>query len=191
MEIGHRVRTNRRRPGALFAAIGMALYLVVAQASDQAVTWTDLVNVTANGDVLQKTSGCDGCEDAGAASQAGITQGDGYVEFTVGETNTFWVGGLRQADSQMHAGLANDVTSIAAIDFAWRFNGAGSADVLESGQYQSGGDTPYAAGDVFRVGVVGGKIQYSRNGIVLRESQTAVPQYPLQLDVSLESLGAT
>ncbi len=182
MRIRHRAGTNRRRAGALFAAIGTALYLVVAQASDQAVTWTDLVNVTANGDVLQKTSGCDGCEDGGAVSQGVITQGDGYVEFTVGETNTFWVGGLD------HGGNS---TSIADIDFAFRFNGAGWADVLESGQYQSGGDTPYAAGDVFRVAVVGGKIQYSHNGILLRESQTAVPQYPLQLDVSLESVGTT
>ena len=51
--------------------------------------WTDLVNVTVTGDVLQKTGGCDRCEDAGAASQQAIAQGDGFVEFTVGEIDTF------------------------------------------------------------------------------------------------------
>ncbi len=176
---------------AAAVSIGVALAIVAARASDQAVTWTNIVNATATGKIvnatapgnwLQKTSGCDGCEDAGASSQPAISQGDGFVEFTVGEADTFWVGGLSHGD---------DSTTIVDIDFAWRFNGAGWADVLENGVYQSGGDTPYNAGDVFRVAVVGGKIQYSRNGALLRESQTAVPQYPLLLDVSLGSLGTT
>ena len=89
------------------------------------------------------------------------------------------------------AGLShgNDGTGYADIDFAFRFNGAGWADVLENGVY-AGGDTPYAAGDVFRVAVVGGRVQYSRNGLLLRES-AHVPQYPLLLDTSLGSIGAT
>ena len=182
MLIRHRAETVGRRAAAAIVSMGIALSVVATRASDQAVTWTDMVNVTAGGDVLQKTAGCDGCQDAGAASQSTITQGDGFVEFTVGETDTFWVGGLSHADAD---------TTIADIDFAFRFNGAGWADVLESGVYQSGGDTSYAAGDVFRVAVVGGKIQYSRNGTLLRESQTASPQYPLLLDVSLGSFGAT
>jgi hypothetical protein len=182
MLIRHRAGAIGRRASAAIVSMGIALSVVATRASDQAVTWTDMVNVTAGGDVLQKTAGCDGCEDAGAASQSAIAQGDGYIEFTVGETDTFWVGGLSHADGD---------TTIADIDFAFRFNGAGWADVLESGIYQPGGDTPYAAGDVFRVAVVGGKIQYSRNGTLLRESQTASPQYPLLLDVSLGSLGAT
>ena len=167
---------------AVVASIAVALFVVAARASDQAVIWTDILNATASGSTLQKTSGCDGCEDGGASSQPAISQGDGFVEFTVGEADTFWVGGLSHGD---------DSTTIADIDFAWRFNGAGWADVLEGGLYQSGGDTPYAAGDVFRVAVVGGKIQYSRNGTLIRESQTAAPQYPLLLDVCLGSLGAT
>ena len=182
MLIRHRAGAVGRRAAAAIVSMGIALSVVATRASDQAVTWTDLVNVTAGNDVLQKIAGCDGCEDAGAASQSVITQGDGFVEFTVGETDTFWVGGLSHADAD---------TTIADIDFAFRFNGAGWADVLESGVYQPGGDTPYAAGDVFSVAVVGGKIQYSRNGTLLRESQTASPQYPLLLDVSLGSLGAT
>lgn len=103
------------------------------------------------------------------------------MEFTVGEATTFWVGGLSHG---------NDGTAYADIDFAFRFNGAGYADVLENGFYQPGGDTTYVAGDVFGVAVVGGRVHYSKNGLFLRES-AAVPQYPLLLDVALGSLGTT
>jgi len=150
-------------------------------AQNASVIWTDLVNATVTGAVLQKTSGWDGLDDAGAASQQELSAGDGYIEFTVGEADTFWLGGLSRG---------NDDTGYADIDFAFRFNGAGSADVLENGVYQGGGDTPYAAGDVFRVAVVGGRVRYSRNGRLLRESAVA-PHYPLLLDVSLGSLDAT
>lgn len=51
--------------------------------SPQNVVWTNLVNVTATGNTLQKTSGCDGCADAGATSEQAIASGDGYFEFTV------------------------------------------------------------------------------------------------------------
>jgi len=102
------------------------------------------------------------------------------VQFTVGEANTFWLGGLSNG---------NEGTGFADIDFAFRFNGAGWADVLENGTY-AGGDTPYETGDVFRVAIVGGRVQYFRNGTFLRES-AITPTYPLLLDVALGSLGAT
>src|SRR5205085_1315872 len=130
---------------------------------------------------LEKTSGCDGCLDAGASSQDQISTGDGYVEFTVGETDTFWMAGLSHGD---------DDQTFADVDFGFRFNGGGWADVLENGVYQSGGDTPYAAGDVFRVSIVGGAIVYSRNGTVLLEHARSAA-YPLILDTSLGSIGAT
>jgi hypothetical protein len=151
-------------------------------AADENVIWTNLVNVSLDptGTVLRKTGGCDGCDDAGATSQQQLTAGDGYVEFTVGEATTFWMGGL----SHGNAG-----TGFSDIDFGFRFNGFGGADVLENGVY-AGGDTPYAAGDVFRVAVVNGRVQYSRNGKYMMES-ARVPQYPLLLDVSLGTVGAT
>ena len=169
------------------AILAAFLWLLVTSSSrgvaaeDPGVIWTDLVNVSVNGSVLQKTSGGDGWDDAGAASEQELTAGDRYVEFTVGEASTFWVGGLSHG---------NDGTSWADIDFPFRFNGAGWADVMENGVYQSGGDTPFAAGDVFRIAIVGGRVQYSRNGRLLRES-AGVPQYPVLLDVSLGSLGTT
>ena len=152
----------------------------IAHADEQLITWTDLVNVTVTNTVLQKTAGWDGVDDAGAASEQQLTAGDGYIEFTVGEATTFWLAGLSHG---------NDGTGYADIDFAFRFNGAGSADVLENGVY-AGGDTAYAAGDVFRVAVVGGRVQYSQNGRLLRES-ARTPAYPLLLDTSLGSVGAT
>src|SRR5262249_30647918 len=143
--------------------------------------WTNTVNVSVVNGSLQKTAGCDGCDDAGATSSESLVQGDGFVEFAVGELNTLWAAGLSHDNAD---------TGYADIDFAFRFNGGGWADVIENGIYQNGGDTPYAPGDVFRVAVVGGKVEYSRNGVVLRQS-TAEPQYPLVLDASLGTLGAT
>lgn len=150
-------------------------------AEAQAVLWTNLMHATVIGTVLKKTSGWDGADDAGATSQQELSAGDGYVEFTVGEAGTFWVAGLSHG---------NEDTRYGDIDFAFRFNGGGRADVLENGGYRSGGDTLYATGDVFRVAVVGGRVQYSRNGRFLVES-AASPRYPLILDVTLGSLGAT
>lgn len=167
--------------GTLAVGIIIVSSFGAVNAAERYVDWTNQVNVTARGNTLQKTGGCQGCDDAGAVSRQMIRAGDGYVEFTVAEGNTLWLAGLNHRD---------DSTRYNDIDFAFRFNGAGQADVMENGVYQSGGDTTYVSGDVFRVAVVGGKVQYSRNGRVLRESQQN-PQYPLVLDTALGSTGAT
>ncbi|HET9267724.1 MAG TPA: hypothetical protein VFO31_06150 [Vicinamibacterales bacterium] len=177
---------NLRLSGVALRAVAVAAALAVPMftallAEEKAVTWTGAVNVSIVNGSLQKNAGCDGCSDAGATSLEALTQGDGFVEFTVGESSTLWAAGLSHGNSD---------TSYADIDFAFRFNGGGWADVIENGVYRSGGDTPYAPGDVFRIAVVGGAIEYSRNGLVLRLSPAA-PQYPLLLDASLLSLGAT
>lgn len=151
-----------------------------AEAASGAVVWTELVNVTVTGDVLQKNSGCDGCFDAGAISEQRIAAGDGYVEFSIAETKTLFMAGLSHG---------NDGTGYADIDFAFRFNGAGGADVLQNGTYV-GGDTSYAVGDVFRIAVVGGTVLFSRNGSVLLERTTTVT-YPLLLDTALATIGST
>src|SRR5688572_10503670 len=150
-----------RVPALLLTLLTAFVFSFTTRAEDQQVVWSNLVNVSveSSGTVLRKTGGCDGCDDAGATSQQELTAGDGYVEFTVGEATTFWTGGL---------GYSNDATGFADIDFGFRFNGFGGADVLENGMY-AGGDTPYAAGDVFRVAVVNGRVQYSRNGGYLKE----------------------
>ena len=163
----------------------LSLSLLFLQASvtpsraQTSITWTNLVNVTVTGTIAQKATGCDGCQDGGATSQEQLNA-DGYVEFTVGEINTMWMAGLSHG---------NDDTTYADIDFGFRFNGGGWADVLENGIY-AGGDTPYAPGDVFRIAIANGRVQYSVNGRYLMESARA-PQLPLLLDSSLLSVGAS
>jgi hypothetical protein len=171
-----------RVDGLCGAATGCMIVLALsgAGAAERFVDWSNPVNVTVFGDRIEKTSGCQGCEDAGAVSRQMIRSGDGYVEFTVGETNTFWLAGLGHQDAN---------TRYDDIEFAFRFNGAGNADVMENGAYK-GGDTTYKTGDVFRVAVVRGKVQYSKNGRVLLESQKA-PVYPLMLDTALGTVGAS
>ena len=165
---------------AIAGSLVIALFTLLS-AESQAVLWTSAVNVSVVNGSLQKTSGCDGCDDAGAISQQALIEGDGFVEFTVSEQNTLWAAGFSHGNTD---------TTYSDIDFAFVFNGGGWAAVYEKGIYQDGGDTPYAPGDVFRVAVVAGTVQYSVNGRILHESQTA-PQYPLVLDTSLFSLGAT
>ena len=174
-------QVSRVRVVILFGILAVCLSSAAPGAEEQHVTWTNVVNATVTESTLQKTSGGDGWQDAGASSSQELSSGDGYVEFTVGESHTMWLAGLSRGDASVDP---------AEIDFAFRFNGAGTADVLENGVYQSGGDTAYVAGDRFRIAVINGRVQYFRNGQFLTES-SAAPQYPLLLDVSLLSLGAT
>ena len=172
--------TINRSATVALATLILLLGVGRSTAVAQDVEWTGQVNVTVSGTTLQKTSGCDGCDDAGARSLDHIDSPGGYVEFTVGDANAFWLGGLSNG---------NGSPSYSGIDYAVRFNGAGGADVLENGHYK-GGDTSYAAGDIFRIAVAYGRVQFSRNGTVFYTSRTA-PTYPLVLDVALGTIGAS
>jgi hypothetical protein len=145
----------------------------------QNVVWTALVQATANGNSLQKTSGCDGCADSGAISTQRIASGDGYVEFTASEATTFRSIGLSNGNTN---------TTLSDIDFAILLNPGVWASVREQGVWKI--DVQYTTGTVFRVAVVGGRVQYSKNGVVFYTS-AAVPTYPLLVDTSLFSLNAT
>ena len=153
----------------------------MAKAADQRVDWANQVNVAARGDVLEKVAGCQGCDDAGAVSRQMITSANGSIEFTVGEPNSFVVAGLSHADGNTH---------FDRIDYAVRFNGSGGADVLENGTYEAGSDIGYAPGDMFRVAVVNGRVEYSKNGSVFYRSGRA-PRYPLVFETALGTVGAT
>ncbi len=143
------------------------------------VAWTSLVNLTATGGSLQKTGGCDGCEDATTFSQQQLASGaSGYLEFTATETNTLRTAGLAQAGSG---------TGYANMGFAIRLQ-SGSAEVREKGVYKA--DTTFVSGDVFRIAVGAGIVNYYKNGTVFYTSTTA-PTYPLQASVSINSLGGT
>src|SRR5207248_1497565 len=114
---------------------------VAALANDQPIQWTNRVNVAVRGDRLEKIDGCQACDDAGATSRQMILAGDGYAEFTVDSPNAVWV-----------AGLGHDLGSgirFSTIDFAFRFNGDGSVDIVENGTSQSLDETTDQAGDIF------------------------------------------
>jgi hypothetical protein len=149
----------------------------------QNVVWTNLVNVTATGNSIQKTGGCSWCDDAGPISSQQIGSGNGYVEFTASETTTNRAIGLSHGNTD---------TTRTDIDYAimmWTAQTSGTwAEIYENDVYKSG--IAYATGDVFRVAVEGGVINYYKNGVVWYTSFIP-PVYPLLVDTSLWSGGAT
>lgn len=147
-------------------------------AGAQPVAWTNLANVTANGNSLQKTSGCDGCPDAGAVSAQSVGEG-GYVEFTVTST-------LGQRAIGLNATSADN--GVVDLDFALRLWPGGGIDVREGGQYRT--ETQSAVGDVFRIAIEGGIVSYAKNGTVFYRS-TAAPSPSLLVDTALLSLSST
>jgi predicted amidohydrolase len=144
------------------------------------VTWTALVNVTANGSSLTKTSGCDGCQDAGAISVQSIASGDGYVELSASELTTYRLVGLSRGNTDTGGG---------DIDFGVAFTPwASIVEVRENGVYRA--ETSYAPGDVFRIAVESGVVNYYRNGVRFYGSSKA-PAYPLNVDTSFVTMGGT
>ena len=147
-------------------------------ATMQPVRWTNLLNVTASANNLQKTAGCGGCPDAGAISEQRITSGDGGVQFTASDVDALRFVGL---------GSGASGNNPAAIAFALRLQG-GVAEVRELGVYRS--DIRVSPGDVLQVAVAGGAVKFSRNGSVFYTSGAA-PQYPLVVDTSIFDLNST
>ena len=143
----------------------------------EAVTWTDAVGVAIDGNDLTKS--IDRGWNAGAIS-AEVLSGDGFVEFTTGENTTAKMAGLSRG---------NDGVSYEDIDFAIYLQANGTVGVREGGLTR-GKFGPYAAGDVFRVQVQGGVVTYWHNGGLLRAS-AATPSFPLLVDTSLRTPGAT
>ena len=130
-----------------------------------------------HGNSLTKTSASG--INSGAVSAQQISSGDGYVELTASETNTYRMFGLSNGNTD---------TSYQDIDFGLDL-APGTLYVFEKG-VNKGAFGSYATGDLLRVAVVGGVVRYSRNGSVFYTS-TQVPSYPLLVDTWLYYLGAT
>ena len=137
------------------------------------------VNATATGTTLQKTGGCDLCQDAGAISSAQVTAAGGYIEFVPA-----W-------GARLVGGLGTDTTTntdYTHINFAFSIWPGGSWEVRESGVYKT--DGTWAAGDVFKVSIEGTVVKYYRNGVeVYSDSPTL--SFPLVFDTTLMSAGAS
>ncbi len=145
----------------------------------QAVVWTNLVNCTTGGSGLRKSSGRDGLLDAAARSQQMIASGDGYVEFVATGANTTRLCGLTRQWNQ---------TDFAALDFAIRLTGTGTAEVRENGFYAN--EIGYRSGDRFRITVEAERVTYWKNGAAFYIS-LKTPAYPLAAAAAFASNGAT
>jgi hypothetical protein len=142
------------------------------------VLWSNPVGVSESGSSLVKVGGTQAW-DAGAISST-LISGSGYVEFTALETSTYRMCGLGNADSS---------PSYLDIEFAIYLTGSASVQVYESGGFK-GDFGAYQPGDRFRVEVSPGIVRYRKNGVVFYTSAVS-PTYPLTIDTSLYSTGAT
>jgi len=142
------------------------------------VTWTDVVGASAAGNDLTKTAP-ETAWNAGAVSVETLSN-DGFVQFTTDEATTFKMAGLSSG---------NEGQGQADVDFAIRLSDTGRVAIFEGGINRAAVGT-YAAGDVFRVQVLGGVVTYWRNGSLLYTS-AGTPSFPLLVDTSLFTPGAT
>jgi len=83
---------------ALLAAVGAALLAIVTGPAEcqEAVSWTNVVGASSTDGTLTKT-GCIGW-NAGAVLTRAIVSGDGFIEFTADETDTYGMAGLSHGD---------------------------------------------------------------------------------------------
>ncbi len=124
---------------------------------DEDIRWTGLVNTTATANTIRKTGGRnDGSFDGNGVSQQTITN-NGFLEFKATGADVERVAGLTDTP--------NDKTPT-SLDFYVNLSEGGIAEFRERGNYI--GDTSYAAGDTFRITLVNGHAEYSKNGALLR-----------------------
>jgi hypothetical protein len=145
---------------------------------EESVVWTNLGNVTDSGGTLQRPTGAGW--NAGAVSAQTLT-GDGYVEYPVSSLTDYVMFGLGTGDSNQ---------GYADLEYAlYTYPGTGQLYIYEGGVYRAGRGS-YAVGDKLRVAVEGGVVRYRKNGALVYSS-TVPPTYPLNVDTSLYSPGAT
>lgn len=151
-----------------------------ATSGPQNVTWTSVApTIQVSGNSLQKVSGTSSWYDAGAVSTQAIPSGDGYVEFTPGNTVTWRMIGLGNGNSSDYFG---------DIEFAFYVDGGGGLHVYEAEIYRGQFGT-YTSSDRLRVAVEGGVVKYRKNGALVYTS-TVAPVYPLLVDTSLNTVNS-
>ena len=156
----------------------MAGDLVASGLSTASVTWANAVGVTATTGSLTKTAISEW--NSGAVSIQSLVASDGYVEFTAQETTTWRMLGFGNGDAdQGYPDLA----------YAIELGGTGIVTIWESGTNR-GNVSTYVSGDRFRVSVEAGSVKYRKNGSLIYSS-SVVPHFPLLVDTSLFSTGAT
>jgi hypothetical protein len=152
---------------------------VWATSNTEPVTWTSVGGATASANSLVKTAAV-GWGNAGAVSTKFLALGEGYVEHTIKETNTFRMLGLS------HGSASNSWDD---IGYALYPMADATLRVYEKGVLR-GSFGGYGVGDKLRIAVVGGAVRYYRNGTLLYSS-TVAPAYPLVVDTALYNTGST
>jgi hypothetical protein len=146
------------------------------------VAWTNLVNVSATGNSLKKTSATPAYDAGAAATRLLDVTVNGAFEFTATETNTERTAGLATGP------LPDNDPSDADIAYAVVLRNDGTFSVTEFQQPKFTGS--YAAGDRIRVQVLGGIVSYYKNGAFQFAGSTATAP-ALRVSVSLKDPGAT
>ena len=139
--------------------------------------WQNALGVALSSNNLTKT-GSNGW-NSGASTVATIS-GDGAAAFTTSENTTAKMAGLSNGDS---------THGYSDIDFAWYMRANGTLGIYEGGSYVGEFGT-YAANDTFKVQVASGVVTYWHNGASVYTS-AATPTFPLLVDTSLSTNGAT
>jgi hypothetical protein len=140
------------------------------------VQWLFTANVSATGNSVVKTGGCDGCPDASAVSSAQVS-GTGVLQFVAPEAGTLRYIGL---------GYGGAGTAPGDITFALRLQN-GIAEVRENNTYRS--EIGFAAGDSFSITVDNNVVRYFKNGGIFYTSATPVTS-ALRLHAVLFNLNA-
>lgn len=138
--------------------------------------WKQTKNVTVSRHRLTKTSGCDGCADAGFVSAQGVT-GDAHMEFTVRSAGALQFVGFTK--SQTIPKAANLLLSL-------RFQ-SGIAEVRNSDVYKA--DTRFKDGDTFSITIKAKRVSYAHNGAIFY-SAAYKPTTPLYAAAALYNINA-
>lgn len=141
------------------------------------IVWANLSNCTAVGGTLTK-SGAGDLDDAYASSSQQLID-DGYIEFEATEVNKWRICGISATASATYSDMP----------FAIMLRDNGLADVYELGASVYW-DTPYVAGDVFKIDVASGVVTYYLNGSLLYTSLTAAT-FPLFAEARMGGAGST
>ena len=154
----------------------VVLPLQEAEVTD-AVQWHTTRNVTLASGRITKTTGCEGCADAGAVSEQRLDAGPATLEFTIPSTGPMMVVGFTRSQS---------IPKSKALLLALRFQN-GIAEVRERDIYRA--DIGYVQGDRFSITIVGDKVKYARNGVVFHTSTRTIA-YPLFAGTAHYNLGS-
>ncbi|MTI20781.1 T9SS type A sorting domain-containing protein [Fulvivirga sp. RKSG066] len=143
------------------------------------VVFTDIVNIETSGNDIIKEQGGNNNWNAGVASLNSV-KNNGYMEFVVGDQSDDKIVGLSSTNAD--AGFNS-------IEYGFDLESNRNVKIYESGTQREGTFGSYSIGDVFRISVEEGVVNYYWNGNLLYVS-TTVPILPLIFDTSFNDEGA-